>query len=99
MNKTPIILSTNFCTNHYGRLKHETKLRLDAVIENVTQETWNESFCIILNVKKTLWQAVNEVDPEFAKVRKISGQPWDKLPEKSVIIRAIQQTVLTPNYN
>ena len=101
MNKTPIILSTNFCTNHYGRLKYETKLRLDAVIENVTQETWSDAFSIILTQKKskTLWQAVNEIDKDFAQVMKFAGQPWEKLPSRSVIIKAIQQTVLTPNLN
>ena len=98
--KTPI-LSTAFCTNIHGRLKHETKLKLDAVIENTTQETWNDAFTIILegNKYKTLWQAVNEIDAEFAQVRKYAGQPWTKLPSGQTILKAIQNTVIRPNLN
>jgi hypothetical protein len=92
-------LALEFTTNIFGKLKPEIKERLQKVIDTPTQETWDDTFSIILNTDKgitTLWQAVLKVDPSFCK-SKGSECKWDKIPSREVIIEAINRVVFQGN--
>lgn len=94
-----------FCTNLFGNIKPDIQKSLQAVIDNPTQETWDEAHCIIISRKgfKTLWQAVLEIDPTFQKsVRydmETHTKKWYSIPSSETIVKAIQNTVLKPNLN
>ena len=83
-------LALEFGTNMFGNLSQEVKERLQAVIDNPCEETWEEAYSIILTMRptKTLWQAVADIDPDMRRA-KPSGSLWFKIPEKGVIIKAI----------
>jgi hypothetical protein len=89
------ILALEFGTNLFGKLSTEVKERLQAVIDNPCQETWDEAYSIILTMKpmKTLWQAVAEIDPDMRR-EKPHGSLWFKIPEREVIIQAINNAIL-----
>lgn len=87
-------LALEFGTNLFGKLKPEVKTRLQAVIDNPCEDTWEEAYSTILTMKpmKTLWQAVAEIDPEMAKGKPL-GSLWYKIPEREVIIKAINLAI------
>ena len=98
-------LAINFCTNLFGTVKPDIVKRLQAVIDNPNQETWDDAHCLIISSKrfKTLWQAVLEVDPTF---QRSSGYDmdthttkWQSIPSSETIVKAIQNTVLETNLN
>ena len=89
------VLSLEFATNMFGALKPETKARLQAVIDNPCQETWEDAHTIILNGSgrmKTLWQAIHTVRPNFC-TRKPLDAPWEEIPTREEIIQAIKNVV------
>jgi len=88
-------LALHFATNMFGHLKPELKARLEAVIDNPCQETWEDAYCIILNANgkmTTLWQAVIKVDWMFPH-SKPCGSEWPKIPSQETIIEAINIAV------
>lgn len=92
-------ISLNFATNMFGKLKPEIIERLEKVIENPCQETWEDTYCIVLNSKGrmcTLWNAVLYVDPSFIRGKKHDA-PWDKIPTKETIKEAINYAVFEYN--
>jgi len=92
MNKT---LALEFGTNMFGKLKPDVKKRLEAVIENPCQKTWEDAYSIILNSDgkmTTLWQAVIKVDWMFP-TRKPLDSDWEKIPNRETIIEAINLAV------
>lgn len=94
-----------FCTNLFGNVKPDIQKRLQAVIDNPTQETWDDAHCLIISSKrfKTLWQAVLEIDPTFQRSAGYDMEThttkWDRVPTSETIVKAIQNTVLKPNVN
>jgi len=91
------LISLEFATNMFGKLKPEVKERLQAVIENPCQETWEDAHCIILNASgrmKTLWNAVHTVRPDFCR-RKPLDSPWPEIPTSEEIVQAIKNVVFT----
>lgn len=87
------LLAFEFATNMFGKIKPEIKERLRAVVENPSQETWDDTFSIILNSRMTtLWQAVLEVQPTFQS-RRESGKQWTQIPSRETIIEAIKIAV------
>ena len=88
-------LALEFGTNMFGKLKPEIKERLQAVIDNPCEETWEEAYSIILTMRpmKTLWQAVADIDPDMRR-GKPHGSLWFKIPEREVIIKAINNAIL-----
>ncbi len=69
------------------------------MIENPTDETWNDACGIILNMDaglgRTLWQAVIAVDPTFPKIGPRSPQnskrePWPRVPTREVLVAALR---------
>ena len=88
-------ISLEFATNMFGKLKPEIKERIQAVIENPNQETWEDAHSIILNGSgrmKTLWNAIHTVRPSFCN-RKPLDAPWDEIPTSEEIIQAIKNVV------
>jgi hypothetical protein len=91
------VLSLEFASNMFGALKPEIKQRLQAVIDNPCQETWEDAHCIILNGSgrmKTLWNAIHTVKPDFC-IRKPLDAPWEEIPTSEEIIQAIKNVVYT----
>jgi len=92
MSKT---LALEFGTNLFGKLKPEIKKRLQAVIDNPCQDTWDDAHSIILNreVKMTtLWQAVIKIDWNMP-VSKPHDAPWNYIPSSKIIVEAINKAV------
>lgn len=89
------IISLEFATNMFGALKPEIKKRLQAVIDNPCQETWEDAHCIILNNTgrmTTLWKAMFTVNPDFCKGKPINS-PWPEIPTSDEIVQAIRNVV------
>src|SRR5690554_3693972 len=87
-------LAIEFATNLFGGLKQETKNKLQKLIDNPCQKTWDNAYSIILNQKgmKTLWQAVLEIDPRMPR-SKNSDSKWGYIPSREIIIKAINNSV------
>ena len=62
-------IDLNAASNMFGPLSGEVRERLMALINDPSEETWDDAYSIILNrdVWLTLWQAVIAVDPSFAR--------------------------------
>ena len=94
-----------FCTNLFGNIKPDIQKRLQAVIDNPTQKTWDDAHCLIISNKefKTLWQAVLEVDPTFQRSAGYDMEThttkWINIPTKETIIKAIRQTIFKIELN
>lgn len=89
----------NFATNLFGAISPEIKKRLQAVIDNPNQETWDDAYSIIINGTgrtQTLWQAVITIDPDFV-TRKPPDAPWSKIPSSETIVKAIRSAVFQQN--
>lgn len=88
-------IALNFATNIFGKLSPDVKKRLQDVIDNPNQETWDDAYCIIINASgrtTTLWQAVIAIDPDFVR-RKPLDAPWPKIPSSETIVKAIRSAV------
>lgn len=89
------VLSLEFASNMFGKLKPEIKKRLQAVIDNPCQETWDDAYSIILNGSgrmQTLWTAVLAVKPNFCQGKPCDA-PWEEIPTSEEIIQAIKNAV------
>ena len=91
-------LALEFGTNLFGNLSQEIKDKLQTVIDNPCQKTWEESYAIILTFKPmvTLWQAVSKVDWMMPNNKSL-GSDWEHIPNSETIIKAINDTILKPN--
>jgi hypothetical protein len=88
-------LALEFATNIFGKIKPEIKQRLQSVIDNPCQETWDDTHCIILNGSGrmiTLWKAVLLIRPEFCR-SKPYDMPWPEIPTSEEIVEAIKIAV------
>ena len=95
-----------FCKNFFGNIEPKIKERLQAVIDNPNQETWDDTHCIIISQKKgfrTLWQAVLDVDPSFQRRASMDSETyetrWERIPTSDVIKEAIRREVFDFNLN
>lgn len=84
------------CRNLFGPLSPDVKARLDRVIENPTNNHWEDAYSIIIGADgwMTLWQAVRAVSPAFP-FSKPCDEPWPVVPDSFTIRRALKhaQTV------
>jgi hypothetical protein len=90
-------LALEFGTNLFGKLSTEVKERLQAVIDNPCQETWEDAYSIILNSSgkmTTLWQAVIKFDWDMQQ-SKPCDKPWSHIPTQETIIKAINDAILS----
>lgn len=82
----------DMASNYLGKLGDDIRIRLQRVVENPTQDTWDDTYCILLSGEGkgvTLWQAVLAVCPSFPD-SKPSDAPWPCVPSREVIIQAIR---------
>lgn len=95
------VLALEFGTNMFGKLKPEIKERLQAVIDNPCQETWEDAYSIILTADgkmTTLWQAVVKFDWDM-QLGKPLDLKWSHIPSKETIIKAINYAVFSSKKN
>lgn len=93
MNK----LALEFATNILGKITPEVKERLQAVIDNPCQDTWEEAYSIIINGEgktTTLWNAVIAIDWDMPQSKKLDA-PWSYIPSREIIIKAINEATLS----
>lgn len=78
-------------TNLFGKIKPEIRARLEAVIANPSQDTWEDAYCIIIDGASltTLWQAWAAIDP-LAPKHKPLDDPWPRVPDQLTIYRALR---------
>ncbi len=92
MKKT---IALEFATNLSGNISPEIKARLQAVINNPCEATWEDTYSLIINgsgKSMTLWQAVLIVRPDFTQ-SKSSGSLWKVIPSSADIVSAINEAV------
>ena len=81
------------CTGMRDRsLPDRVRARLEAVLHNLCQETWDNAYSIIVTGgvnSKTLWQAWAAVDPEAPRSKPLEG-PWPRVPDQITLRRAIK---------
>jgi len=90
------LIALEFGTNMFGNLKPEVKARLQAVVDNPCQETWDDAYSIILNAEGkmiTLWQAVIKIDWDMPQRKSLDGE-WSYIPTSEIIIKAINNAIL-----
>jgi hypothetical protein len=82
--------------NARGPLLPEGKVRVRAVIENPTSETWERAAWLVLHrTGITLWNAVCCVDPTFptrapSNDKRGRRRPWPRVPDQLTLVRAIR---------
>ncbi len=89
------IISLEFAANMFGKLKPEIKEKLQAVIDNPCQDTWDDAYSIIINSTgrmKTLWNAIHTVRPDFCISKPLNSQ-WKEIPTSEEIVQAIKNVV------
>jgi hypothetical protein len=84
--------------NMFGKLDPSIRKRLQAVIDNPTEKTWDNAYSIIVNWSSrnhTLWQSVIAIDPTFPLTgprenqhgKRIEG--WARIPDRDLILKAL----------
>jgi glutathionylspermidine synthase len=84
-----------FANNIFGPIKEDIRIRLQAVIDNPCQDTWDDAYTIILTTKgrmPTLWNAVRHIDPEFPMSKPLDDS-WPSIPTSDTIKKAINWAV------
>ena len=92
----PISLDLRRATNLLGPLGPDTRRRVEAVMANPIERTWDDAHEIVLNARTgtTLWQAVCAVDPSFPTTK--GDNHWQRIPSKSTLLAAVHYAVLPP---
>jgi hypothetical protein len=97
-----VSLAARKATNMFGKLTPDLLARLDAVVDNPTEETWDDAYSIIIATSPrslTLWQAVLRVDPTFPNSGPVYGDGgsrisgWTAIPSRDVLLAAIERAV------
>ena len=84
-----ITLELELASNMLGKLKPETRKRLQRVVDKPTNYSWDRAYSILLSPSMTLWQAVLEVEPSFVREKRYDA-PWPRVPSTRTILKAIQ---------
>ena len=81
-------------SNIFGKLKPETRARLERVIAKPTQRTWDNAYSIIIEGRHftTLWQAWIAVAPHAPRSKQLDGK-WPRLPDQLTLYRALKHVV------
>lgn len=90
--------------NVLGPLKPSLRLRLLAVIDDPSAETWDDAYSIVIAPWRTagitLWQAVNDVDLTWSACTPRAGDPpalrWPTVPDTLTILTAIKVAATQP---
>lgn len=93
-----INLELDMARNMFGKLEPETRERLQAVLDDPSDDTWSNAYSVIIGADRwmTLWQAVLAVDPTFPKIgpstdqrgRRIEG--WRRIPSQELLLTALK---------
>ena len=81
------------CTDMFGEIQEDVRLRLIAVYNNPCQETWDDAYSVLINGKTTLWQAVIAVKSGFIKSAPMNDDctaKWSMIPSQRTILNAIR---------
>ncbi len=89
----------NDCRNMLGSLEAECRGRLEAVLDNPTEETWDDAYSLIVGKDgfTTLWQAwvkVDETAPRTGPAEDFAGKRlhgWSKFPDQLTLYRALRE--------
>jgi hypothetical protein len=78
-------------SNVFGALEPDIRKRLERVIANPTQRTWEDAYSIIICARKfsTLWQAWVAVDDSAPRSKPCDGK-WPRIPDQLTLYRAIK---------
>jgi hypothetical protein len=77
--------------NLFGPLAGEHRERLEAVLANPTEQTWDDAYSLIVGGGfKTLWQAWIAVDPSAPRSKPLE-EPWPKIPDQLTLYRALKE--------
>lgn len=86
------------CMNWLGFAGDEQRRRLFAVVDNPSQETWNDAHSLIITDvavglgSVTLWENVLATSRYDVRT-KIADAPWPSIPTRVELIAALQQAV------
>ena len=85
-------LELDLARNMLGKLGPDIRRRIDAVVSNPSQKTWEDAHSIIVGSdgSMTLWQAVLAVDPSFLRTGPYGSDEWDEIPDQKTLLKAIQ---------
>ena len=70
-----------------GRIKPQYQKKIEALLRDINQETWEEAHGIILDGHGTVWQYVCYVDPSYPRSK--GGRDW-QLPEPERLRLALE---------
>lgn len=77
------------CRNVFGTLSDDCRRRLEAVIDNPSQATWDAAYSIIIDGNfGTLWQAWCQIDVAAPRSKPHDAE-WPVIPDSFTIYRAI----------
>jgi len=79
--------------NMFGQVKPDVQKRLEAVLREQTNKTWDDAHCIIVDGFNTLWQYVIRLDPSFPKSARLGENyetQWERVPNKNLLIAALE---------
>jgi len=87
-----IDLELDLARNMFGKLSPAIRRRIEAVVSQPTQETWEDAHCIIIGSDgwMTFWQAVIIVDPFFPRIGPSPDSEWSEIPSRAVLRTALQ---------
>lgn len=83
----------DLATNVYGRINQDIKDRLLKLLENPTNESWDECHGLLINRWMTLWNAVIAMDPTFPQSVPYSSKRrtvWPRVPTRALLESAIR---------
>ena len=85
------IAFTHKCRNMHGPLDPDTKARLAELLNNPTNETWDNAFSMIVGADgwTSLWEAWTQVDPNAPRAKPCNGH-WPRIPDQLTIYRALR---------
>ena len=91
-------MTTAFLDRTSGALSPDVRKRLERVIANPTQRTWDDAYSIILDQRDhtTLWQAWIAVDSDAPRVGRTTDangrtvKEWPRIPDQLTLYRAIR---------
>lgn len=90
--KFDITVELDLARNNNGtKLSNDARIRLQNVIDNPCQQTWEDTFRMVIGSdgRTTLWQALICTSKEFP-IEQQMGSKWEVIPKKGDLIRALR---------
>jgi hypothetical protein len=68
--------------------------RIQAFLDDPSEETWNGCYSLCVGGMTTVWKAVCRVDPGFPRSKSIGPEPsgygWPRVPDPFTVRRALK---------